>query len=145
MTIDLEKIEERWKAATGRPWHVEENGFTKHTGNHATVYRSGKELRYICECRDINSCNSRSTPNVGNATFIAHSITDVPDLVAEVRRLQNILKNGTESFGFYVGGQLDVVKASIEECESRKRYHIFQHYPESEKEIVPVLTIKRGE
>lgn len=34
------------------------------------------------------------TNDIANGTFVAHARTDIPDLIAEVRRLQSLLKDG---------------------------------------------------
>lgn len=74
MTEDqLAEIEARVKAATEGPWHCD--------GELVRLHDDGDEW-------DVLSRKDFQISQIGlNAKFIAHARTDVPDLIAEVRRL----------------------------------------------------------
>jgi hypothetical protein len=88
--LDIEAIEARANAATPGPWHIttdpgdivvwatnepEDSNFVGNVGG-------GRVQQCV-----IFDCD------VANGEFIAHARTDVPALVAEVRKLQRIVMN----------------------------------------------------
>lgn len=77
MTDDeLDAIELRALAAAREPWHVEYlggHGYPQRITNNAAV---------------LVATTYEGTRPAGNAEFIAHARTDVPRLLAEVRRLR---------------------------------------------------------
>lgn len=94
MPLDLDQLEARANAATQGPWHVNEDGFGKH--GVPTVYATDEELRYIAKCHDLPAHETHApTDDRANARFIAAARTAVPQLIAEVRRLQAQLANNT--------------------------------------------------
>lgn len=77
--VDLAAIEMRALMATREPWHVEylgEHGYPQRIANDAAV---------------LVATTYEGTQPAGNAEFIAHARTDVPRLIAEVRRLRKEL------------------------------------------------------
>ena len=79
----LAEIEARAEAATEGPWHAWGRGigFELHLGAAAKC----GQIR----CEDVNG-EFRETFKRADAAFIAAARTDVPDLLAEVRRLHQI-------------------------------------------------------
>jgi hypothetical protein len=74
---EIEEIEMRALAATREPWHVEyfgDGGYPQRVANDAGVV--------VCDTHDGGGYPAT------NAEFIAHARTDVPALIAEVRRLR---------------------------------------------------------
>jgi len=69
--MDIEAIRARADKATPGPWHIEDYGYMWNNAG-----------RVICKVYD----NQRR-----NADFIAHAREDIPDLLAEVERLHNLL------------------------------------------------------
>lgn len=67
----LREIEERAERATEGPWAVVVKGNT-------------------VQSRAIPGVCAGISPKTGNASFIAHARTDVPAMVAEIRRLRAI-------------------------------------------------------
>jgi len=77
MTMDekrLEAIEARTNAATPGPWEVRE-----HEGMYALAGPNGWPIE-----------DGNPDPAAPNFVFVAHAREDVPDLVAEVRRLRAV-------------------------------------------------------
>ncbi len=77
MTLDLDAIEARVEAATEGPWTV---GANAGCGCCRWIRQGDEDGPQICNADDR-----------GDDQFIAHARTDVPALVAEVRRLREAL------------------------------------------------------
>ena len=75
---ELAEIEQRTEKATPGPWSAVEHGNT--IKSHAIV-AVNKDISIVPIAAGIS-------PKTENATFIAHSRTDIPTLLAEIRRLQ---------------------------------------------------------
>jgi hypothetical protein len=77
--IDLDEIEARANAATPGPWEGKRNGGV-YAGDMEPVFETG--------------CGCCSDPDLTdeNSAFIASARTDVPALIAEVRRLRKLLE-----------------------------------------------------
>jgi len=124
MSIDLEAIEARANAATDGPWHWEDErhfDLLKPKGSNGT--RWGTEVIEVthdggCACRQ--SCEMEVLIAPSDAEFIANARTDVPDLIAEVRRLRGLLEDAqgfcyTRSIGSdWCGGWPWPIKTSNE-------------------------------
>lgn len=80
--LDLEAIEARANAATEGPWHGEHDEFgCVQQGNYGWV-APGAGPEY-----DVDSDRGHA-----DAEFIAHARTDVPDLLAELKRLRPVVE-----------------------------------------------------
>ena len=103
MTLDLDAIEARAKAATLGPWEMVDgppmNVPSPASDQHFSGYVSS------CNCATVYSRRTQDAPAVtaerveihaschtADAAFIAHTRTDVPALVAEVKRLRAALE-----------------------------------------------------
>lgn len=73
--IDLDAIEARANAATGGKWE-------------AMPWQGDAGVCQLVNGRYIVDVVTRGYTRVADAEFIAHARTDVPDLIAEVRRLK---------------------------------------------------------
>lgn len=80
MTIDLDAIEARANAATQGPWKCGRERDDVGLIVHANVYLS----ETVIAPPDSTYCPQR------DSEFIAHSRTDIPALIAEVRRLREL-------------------------------------------------------
>lgn len=74
---ELTAIEARCAAATDGPWRV-----CNHAGGYLGI-QCNTRYGYVAECGD-----QLDEQHHENATFIAHARTDIPALLAEVRRLR---------------------------------------------------------
>lgn len=86
-TLDLGAIRERAAAASGGPWHDEHTEFgCVHIGNYGWVASGpeGQGPEY-----DVDSEQGKA-----DAEFIAHARTDIPDLLAEIDRLNALAGEG---------------------------------------------------
>lgn len=91
MTLDLDAIQARADAATPGPWTVEEgagaeglrDGWWEYERRACNVET---DLEFVTTDGDGMGASSRA-----DAEFIAHARTDVPALIAEVRRLRDEL------------------------------------------------------
>lgn len=90
--LDLDAIEARANAATEGPWHVV-TAWTDYVAYQVTD--DG-------EAASMNCYGGSGAMNTGlgviedDAEFIAHARTDVPALVAEVRRLRNVIEEARD-------------------------------------------------
>jgi hypothetical protein len=80
-TLDLDEVEARANAATEGPWRALTSG--RRGGDHWHVTDSDQSIALI-HASDGEDEDMREP----DAEFIAHARTDVPALVAEVRRLR---------------------------------------------------------
>ena len=71
---NLQAIEEREKAATKGPWELE----IKHNNHAVWLYHKKEASELICE----------GIVALGDAAFIAYARSDIPALIAEVKRLE---------------------------------------------------------
>lgn len=78
MSVDLEAIEARLKAAAPGPWVYVDNGFDGYIMSASEHLIVGGE-----------PAEGRIEPDDPNADFIAHSRQDIPALLAEVERLNH--------------------------------------------------------
>jgi hypothetical protein len=86
----LAEIEERADAATKGPWEmIPDTMFRDNALRPSTIKALGREV-FVAKTLSILS-NGRGRM-LGDAAFIAAARSDVPDLVAEVRRLRAWLK-----------------------------------------------------
>ena len=85
--IDIEAIETRVNAATPGPWQR----YVKH--ENLMVATPGKKGVVIVDLASDRDESVDDTECERNAEFIAAARTDVPALVAEVRRLEDLLVN----------------------------------------------------
>ena len=97
-----QKLEE-WKklsdAATAGPWKNELN-FTETEDSHEYAIVQTNELNRVCDVyshTDVYSRNFRHHEK--NARFIAASRTAIPELIAEVERLNDEIENMKIEFG----------------------------------------------
>jgi hypothetical protein len=81
---DLDAIEERANAATPGPWHVDDEDYAE------AIYAADDVTTVIAGGRWGGEARVFETTE--DARFIAHARTDVPALVAEVRRLRTELE-----------------------------------------------------
>lgn len=89
----LREIEERSNQATPGPWMLNDLQAHVYTG---PGYSDGNRGPYHCIAYCENDYDALPEPQeFENAAFIAHARTDVPDLVAEVRRLRTELQEST--------------------------------------------------
>lgn len=86
----LAEIEARAAAATPGPWEVAEAGGPRGTDEY--FVRMGEDDAYsdVAIAADIFDPIYNEISQA-NASFIAHARADVPALVAEVRRLQEVI------------------------------------------------------
>lgn len=82
----LAEIAERAEKATAGPWEfdLDNVGATYEIGFGITTARSGWTLIHI-------PCRAQDSDSAANGEFVAHARTDIPALVAEVRRLREAL------------------------------------------------------
>lgn len=87
--LDLEAIAARCEAAATGPWLECGAGAGCPCGN---VFGNGGEA-YLCTMTLVDEADPAYTDSqrVKNAAFIAHARTDIPALLAEVKRLRNQL------------------------------------------------------
>jgi hypothetical protein len=93
---DLLEIEQRANGATAGPWHVHRCD-SAGDGEACAVRTDGdRDSSYsytgIFYCTNYDECSHMV--RCSDAAFIAHARTDVPALVAEVRRLRGLLEGG---------------------------------------------------
>lgn len=81
----LAEIEARVAAATSGPW--------KTTGGQLLARPDADDFDSVLSC-----CNTDD----GTLAFIAHARDDIPDLIAEVRRLRAPITSAEEAFGAYL-------------------------------------------
>jgi hypothetical protein len=99
----LAEIEQRCAAATPGPWWVDlDRPFTL-GGDTVSVEALTPDGRYVerevCSClldTDAWPDGPEWLEDAANARFLAHSRSDVPDLLAEVRRLRALLAGRAE-------------------------------------------------
>ena len=82
---ELDEIEARANAATKGPWFVGQA-----VPGLESVSRPDRRNIYCGDCSDVTS--AAANIRIEDAEFIAHARSDVPKLLAEVRRLQEMLK-----------------------------------------------------
>lgn len=107
----LREIEERCEKATKGPWTWDPDfGVTP-----AKYEYEARTSRNIVE---IDS--GFYPPWGGDGPFIAHSRTDVPDLLAEVRALRKVAKAGLDCWHYYGGdqhsGPIKRMRAALEDA-----------------------------
>lgn len=83
----LAEIEAREKAATAAPWTREKPGICPQTG-----FREGVAVAATLGNQMIYAHPPGGQFPSADANFIAHARQDIPDLVAEVRRLRAALE-----------------------------------------------------
>jgi hypothetical protein len=102
--LDLDAIEARAAAATDGPWEV-------HPDDADLVWLPGRGY-FLCEML---------TAAETNGSFIAHARTDVPALVAEVRRLRAIEQSRADAMTF--ADEVDpLIEESLRDPEFRAAY-----------------------
>jgi hypothetical protein len=89
----LKRIEARALAATAGPWEAELDCFDPDTREiEACVTNQGVRILFTSgtdiEASDGGWKDARHSQALKDARFMAHSRTDVPALIAEIRRLQ---------------------------------------------------------
>jgi hypothetical protein len=82
----LAEIEKRCNAATAGPWWIAQSGYNC-TGPRAVSHHNAT----VEETQPLPIYSER------NMDFIANSITDIPDLVSEIKRLREEVSNGHEA------------------------------------------------
>ena len=87
MNIDLEAIRARAEAATRGPWTYVDNGFDGYITSESKYLIVGGE-----------PAEGRIEPDDPNADFIAHSREDIPALLAEVKRLNEMVVHAQEGW-----------------------------------------------
>ena len=93
---DLDTIEQRANAATEGPWEASAHDHA--AGDVPILDRTGQ---YLVICPD---CGVRGGYERVDAEFIAHARSDVPVLVAEVRRLRAMEQRVRELHEWYCAG-----------------------------------------
>jgi len=86
----LAEIEARANAATMRPWDCNKS-FGNYPDGKFVIESSPADFRLICEMGHSHPTQSSGEQSHRDGVFIAASRTDVPDLVAEVRRLRRLV------------------------------------------------------
>ena len=82
--MNLSEIEARLANATPGPWLLPESA------------RSGRQMVFVTgEFGTYNICDSAGEMDTANAELVAHAPTDLPNLIAEVKRLKNVLEAAT--------------------------------------------------
>jgi hypothetical protein len=93
--MDLDAIKARAEAATEGPWRADdEHGLMPGAAPAWCVSRSGADGTYLSDV-----AYTTGTHEQGDAEFIAHARTDIPELVAEVERLRFVLTRTDEADG----------------------------------------------
>ncbi len=82
---ELAEIEARAEAATPGPWDIGHEAPPLYAGNNCITAKLGERVAIIFEANHNFELDN-------SANFIAHARQDVPALVAEVRRLTNLLE-----------------------------------------------------
>jgi hypothetical protein len=82
----LAEIEKRCNAATAGPWWIAQSGYNC-TGPRAVSHHNAT----VEETQPLPIYSER------NMDFIANSITDIPDLLSEIKRLREEVSNGHEA------------------------------------------------
>lgn len=80
---ELAAIEARAKRATEGPWTIKSVWTDKHSGADEV---SGANGQSVCLCDEHDGGYNPNTQR--NVDFIAHARTDIPALIAEIRRLR---------------------------------------------------------
>ena len=93
---DLDTIEQRANAATEGPWEASAHDHA--AGDVPILDRTG---HYLVICPD---CGVRGGYERADAEFIAHARSDVPALLAEVRRLRAAAERVRELHEWYCAG-----------------------------------------
>lgn len=83
----LKEIEDRVAAANSGPWKTKLPAQIIGIADRAAVSQENDYLDWICSCQVSNQSKWRA-----NLEFIAHSREDIPDLLAEIRRLQAMIE-----------------------------------------------------
>lgn len=105
--IDIDAIEKRANAATKGPWMYDPKfGLTHKTGQ-ATILLMSSTERYCFSFRDD-----------ADAEFVAHAREDVPALIAEVRRLREILY---QRENYFFAATMALVCARDKELEEKRQ------------------------
>ncbi len=93
MSLDIEAIEAREKAASPGPWQADRDG--------AAIYLDGPPYDWgtrpggvMENCHDPDcGCVEEVRQALADGDFIAHARSDIPALIEEVKRLQGVVKN----------------------------------------------------
>lgn len=82
---ELDEMQKRADAATGDNWYYELRDFLDWEHEYVVKYSLPAGTVTVCKCRNEDV---RTECAEANANFIAHARTDLPRLIAEVRRLR---------------------------------------------------------
>lgn len=115
--LDLDAIEARASAASSGPWHTEDDGddgpggvFGPSREFVAETYTGESSGGIVAEAITGGPQQQRA-----NATFVAHTRTDVPALLAEVRRLRGQLAACVDALGVTVPPDATAADAIVDE------------------------------
>lgn len=113
----VEEIEARANAASAGPWESRETD----DGHKVTLYGPGEysgnhESHHEWHCDhmlwgEVDAEAAQFAEAQADADFIAHARTDIPDLLAEVRRLQGELASAREETAQAVRAEQDAARA----------------------------------
>ena len=116
--LNMDEIEKRYEKATPGEWGWSQQA-CYHTSPGIAIYSgtlSGKKSIRIASIRQQANTVLPKEQREANADFIAHARTDIPALVAEVKRLRKYADDCIDDIAGYEAAQVKLKDNALEEA-----------------------------